>query len=128
MDTQNKVKFFRFSLIGIVIFIIDANLYKLIINVLDSSLVARLISYSIATWFAWTLNKKYTFKVKNSKFYNYFLGASIAGIQNILISYFILRFLGNGNFIIYLSIGIGCLYGLLFNFIYQSKLTFAKYK
>lgn len=128
MDNHINVKFFLFSLIGILIFIIDTNLYKIINNFLDSSLIARLLSYSIATWFAWVLNKKFTFKVKNSKFYSYYLGASIAGIQNILISFIMLIYLGDGNFNIYLSIGMGCLYGLLFNFIYQSKLTFGKYK
>jgi hypothetical protein len=52
------------------------------------------------------------------------LGASVAGIQNITISNLLISSFGGNHIKALIFIGVGSIYGLGFNFLFQSKITF----
>jgi putative flippase GtrA len=116
-------EFIKFAFIGCFIFIIDM-IFFYFLNLFFEFLLSRFISYSFATYVAYELNKKITFEKNKSSFILYYIGTSIAGIQNIFISFFLVK----GTFIPqineFYAIGIGCIYGLFFNFLFQKKITF----
>jgi putative flippase GtrA len=111
--------FLKFSLIGSLVFFIDYFICLLLQNFIVFS-ISRILSYFIATFFAWKFNSIVTFK-KKSSFLIYLMGSIIAGIQNIFISLILFNVLDNQ----FISIGIGCLYGLFFNYLFQKEVTFS---
>ena len=121
----NWKSFRSFLIVGEIVFLLDYLLYQLV-NILCNPFNSRLISYSISTWFAWYMNGRYSFPDAEGGFIKYFFGASVAGIQNVLISVYLIHLLGHSFILDLISIGFGCAYGLLFNFIFQSLVTFRK--
>jgi putative flippase GtrA len=121
-----SLKSFRsFLIVGAIVFLFDYILYQLLIEYL-SSLNSRFISYTISTWCAWFLNLRFSFGRIKGSFVKYFFGASIAGIQNVLLSIYFVKLFGHSYTFDFISIGIGCAYGLFFNFMFQSMITFRK--
>jgi len=104
-------------------FFIDLAFF-IIINKYFSFTFSRFISYSFATYFAYLLNKKFTFKKLNSSFILYYLGTLTAGIQNIFISWILTNKYLPLETSFTFAIATGCLYGLIFNFIFQKRITF----
>jgi putative flippase GtrA len=115
--------FIKFVIVGFFVFLIDYIFYECFF-VFFKSLESRFFSYSFATLIAWYLNRRYSFSNKSGTFFSYYLGASIAGIQNIAISNILISSFGGDHFKPLIFIGMGCIYGLGFNFIFQSKITF----
>lgn len=110
--------FIKFLIIGSLIFIFDYIFFIALSFFFENFFLCRFLSYSISTFIAWKLNTKFTF-LRQGSFKNYYCGSSIAGIQNIIISFLL------SYYVTYLlAIAFGCLYGLFFNFIYQKKITF----
>lgn len=116
-------KFLIFSFIGCIIFFIDLAFF-IIFNKYFNFTFSRFLSYSFATYFAYLLNKKFTFKKLNSSFIFYYLGTLTAGIQNIFISLILTNNYLSLKINFSFAIAVGCLYGLIFNFIFQNKITF----
>ena len=119
--------FIKFATIGILVFLIDYILYQCFI-VFFKPLASRFFSYSYASWIAWYLNRQYSFSNKVGTFFSYYLGASVAGVQNIAISNILMATFGADDIKPFIFIGMGCAYGLGFNFIIQSKITFRRNK
>ncbi len=115
--------FIKFVIVGFLVFLIDYIFYQCSVVFLKP-LTSRFFSYSFATWIAWFLNRQYSFSNKSGTFFSYYLGASVAGIQNITISNLFISSFGDDYIKSFIFIGIGCLYGLGFNFVFQSKITF----
>ncbi len=123
LNQETLNSFIKFAIIGFLVFFIDFIFYQCF-AVFFRPLTSRFFSYSFATWIAWYLNRQYSFSNISGTFLSYYLGASVAGIQNIAISNLLISSFG-GNYIKSLIfIGIGCIYGLGFNFLFQSKITF----
>ena len=119
-------KSFRsFLIVGGIVFLLDYSLYQFL-TILCNPFNSRLISYSISTWFAWYMNGRYSFPDAEGSFMRYFFGASIAGVQNVFISVYLIFLFGHSFLLDFISIGVGCAYGLFFNFIFQSLVTFRK--
>ncbi len=114
-----------FLIIGLMVFLLDYVLYQ-IATTFFTPFNARLISYSISTWFAWRMNGRYSFPDVKGGFVKYFIGASAAGIQNIFLSIYLIHLMGSSFAIDLISIGFACVYGLFFNFLFQSLITFGK--
>lgn len=121
----DRKSFRSFLIVGAMVFLLDYSLYQLV-SILFNPFNSRLISYSISTWFAWYMNGRYSFPGAEGSFMKYFVGASIAGIQNVLISVCMIHLFGQSFIFDLISIGFGCAYGLFFNFIFQSLVTFRK--
>lgn len=117
--------FKSFLIVGGIVFLLDYLFYQLV-SILCNPFNSRLFSYSISTWFAWYMNGRYSFPNARGSFIKYFSGASIAGIQNILISVYLIHLFGHSFVLDLIFIGLGCAYGLFFNFIFQSLVTFRK--
>jgi len=122
-NKENLNSFIKFAIIGFLVFLIDYIFYQCFV-VFFKPLTARFFSYSFATWIAWYLNRQYSFSNKSGTFFSYYVGASIAGFQNIAISNILISSFGSDHIRSFIFIGMGCLYGLGFNFIFQSKITF----
>ena len=118
MNFKSKKIFLKFTVIGALVFIIDYLICLSLKNFVPFS-TSRILSYFLATFFAWQLNSFLTFNEKSS-FFMYLSVTIIAGIQNIFISLLIFKVLDNQ----FISIGLGCLYGLFFNYLFQKKITF----
>ena len=115
--------FIKFAIVGFLVFLIDYIFYQCFVVFLKP-LTSRFFSYSFATWIAWYLNRQYSFSNISGTFLSYYLGASVAGIQNIAISNLLISSFGGNYTKSLIFIGIGCIYGLGFNFLFQSKITF----
>jgi len=115
--------FLRFCSVGFLIYGIDYFFFY-VMNSLYGFLPSRIISYTLATFFAYKLNSFHTFQTKKNNLIQYFMGSSLSGIQNILLSYFIAQLFLNHKEFDFLFIGIGCFYGLIFNYFYQKHITF----
>ena len=113
----NKI-LLKFTLIGTLVFFIDYSICTFL-KIFIPFPISRLLSYFLATFFAWKLNSFLTFN-KKSSFFIYLSGTMIAGFQNIFISLVLFRVLDNQ----FISIGTGCMYGLFFNYLFQKKITF----
>jgi putative flippase GtrA len=116
----------RFAFVGLLTFLLDLILWVVMTSLLVSALPARMLSYSIATFFAWRANQKWTFETEGRGFFSYYFGAAVAGVQNILISFLVLHFSLFSQFSGLIGIAIGCVYGLVFNFLIQKNFTFRK--
>jgi putative flippase GtrA len=123
LNEETLNSFIKFAIIGFLVFLIDYIFYQCF-AVFFRPLTSRFFSYSFATWIAWFLNHQYTFSNKSGTFFSYYLGASVAGIQNIVISNLLISSFGDDHIKSFIFIGMGCLYGLGFNFAFQSKITF----
>jgi hypothetical protein len=127
LDKKIINMFLKFLIIGSLVFLLDYLIYQSLIFFF-SLFVARFLSYSFATWVAWRLNSKYNFANRSGTFLNYYVGASLAGIQNVLISSALMHTYGSGYMMSFLFIGLGSIYGLFFNFFMQLKITYKNYK
>ena len=117
----------KFVQIGSLVFLIDYILFQVFVNFLNI-IFSRILSYTFCTWIAWNFNRIYTFSNKTGTFINYYFVALAAGIQNVTISNGLMILLGSDYIKSFLFIGIGSIYGLIFNYIFQSKITFKNFK
>ena len=61
MDYTTRVRFLKFSVIGVVSFLIDALAFKATLSIGVSPYGARVVSFLVATTAAWWLNRTFTF-------------------------------------------------------------------
>lgn len=120
-------QFIKFSVVGSIGFIIDASILLLLINILDVNIVfSRLISFLVAVFITWILNRNFTFfkkeESKKKKEYSLYLIIQTVGA---MLNYFIFIFLiqYNNFFEDYLiiSLAISSIITMFFNFYILNK-------
>lgn len=122
------IQFFTFSIIGIGGFVVDASVYQLLYS-WAGEVASRLVSFSLAVFFTYTLNNLITFRDIShyfwTKFPAYFVSMLGGGFVNLLTFFLVNRFFLLDPSQAYLSIALGSLAGLFFNF-FASLLVFKK--
>jgi putative flippase GtrA len=116
-----KYEFFRFCLIGFIGFIIESFLITVIIELLNiSKSNSRLVSLPICLLLTWFLNRNYTFFNKNNEIpkqlilYYIFIGGGVT--LNFIVYYFSIVLLNNIKYDYILSVAIGSISSMLFNY------------
>lgn len=127
-------EFFAFAWVGIVGFIVDATILTILVTVYDwSSYAARLISFSVAVWVTWFLNRHWTFRARSAsgphaRYTKYFTIQAIGA----LINYGIFAACIYTNQILasypIIPLGIGSAVAMIFNFGMARMLVFTGMK
>lgn len=122
------IQFFSFSIIGVGGFIVDAGVYHLLYSCFGE-IFSRIFSFSSAVFFTYTLNNLITFKNFSNYFWTkfpaYFVSMLGGGCVNLLTFFLVNRFFSLDPSRAYLSIALGSLAGLFFNF-FASLFVFSK--
>jgi putative flippase GtrA len=118
-------KFIYFCCIGAVGFLIDGLICQLLfLKFFISPVYARIISVFCSMNFSWIMNRKLSFKVHYKKTFKEWVSYMSALSLGILVNYTIflvsLNFLGHSSFNIWLSLILGSISGLFFNFNFAS--------
>ena len=116
-----KYEFFRFCLIGFFGFIIESFLITVIIELLTiSKSNSRLISIPICLLLTWFLNRNFTFDNKNreipKQIFLYYLLIGGGVTLNFIVYYFSIIFLNNLKYDYIISVAIGSISSMLFNY------------
>lgn len=116
-------KFFFFGLIGTVGFIVDTTILLYLVYIWQAPLfISRTISFMIAVYVTWLLNRNVTFKSSHKKYKKtkeymyYFTIQSIGGLINFIVFFILIYFdtFFYNNLII--SMAIASITAMLFNF------------
>jgi len=111
-------RFFRFAIVGVIGFGVDAGVVAALIRVLAvDAYQARICSYFFAAATTWWLNRRFTFHSASPparEFLTFLLASAIIAWR------------GSGGWIPVIAVAIGSLAGLFTNFFLSSKLVFAK--
>lgn len=118
---NNKSKLFLFSIVGILAFVLDGFMCQILIKIVGlSANIARAISIFTAMNFSWLMNRKHTFKVtykkKLSEWVAFIALISIGNTINYFMFLYSINILGVSQLHIWVSLAIGSLSGLFFNF------------
>ena len=116
-----KYEFFRFCLIGLSGFIIESLLITVIIEVFNMNKTnSRFITLPICLLITWFLNRNFTFLNKNKKvakqLFLYYLLIGSGVTFNFAVYYFSIILLNNFKYDLILSIAIGSISSMLFNY------------
>lgn len=121
LHSLKNSRFFFFCLFGASGFVIDGVICNFIyINFNISPHFARLISMFFSMNFSWIVNRTYTFRINFSKTFkewiSYLSMLSAGALINYLFFICCLFILGKSTINIWISLAIGSLSGLLFNY------------
>jgi putative flippase GtrA len=131
IDKWFVLKVIKFGCVGCVVYIYDTLAFTLLLNVLDSSVVARLISVASAILLSWIINHKFTYRyawsdLRVQKFATFFIsqlpGAAINAIAT-LVTLHGIEFVGERP---WLAVAIGSLAGMISNFTMAHHFVFSR--
>jgi putative flippase GtrA len=123
-------RFFRFAIVGVIGFGVDAGVVAALIRVLAvDAYQARICSYFFAAATTWWLNRRFTFHSASPparEFLTFLLANAFGALINLGVYSAIIAWRGSGGWIPVIAVAIGSLAGLFTNFFLSSKLVFAK--
>jgi putative flippase GtrA len=117
--------FFKYSLIGGLGFLIDANLLIFISKHLGHSIyIARFFSFSSAVFITWFLNRNFIFYSKNKKtlqifheFIRYVFIQSLGSAANLIVFFLLLKSIPVMKMNLIIPLAFGAIIGLIINFL-----------
>jgi putative flippase GtrA len=128
--STGRGQFFRFAVVGVAGFIVDASVVAVLVGVLSvGAYQARLCSYFFAVATTWWLNRRFTFHSSAPparEFAAFLLANAFGAAINLLVYAGVIAWRGAGGWIPVAAVAAGSLAGLFTNFFLSSRLVFAK--
>jgi putative flippase GtrA len=126
---KSRNEFFRFGLVGVVGFTVDALTLAIMLTVGSGVLWGRAVSYVAAATCTWALNRRWTFRDlcrhRTRQWAQFLLTNSLGGAVNYGV-YTLLVLRSNGPFMIYpmFAVAVGSICGLAINFLLSKYIVF----
>lgn len=122
-------QFLNFAIVGTIGFCVDATVLLIFVNILFFEIyIARIISFIIAVFVTWILNRVFTFgKSKYSKkreYSYYFIVQSIGAILNYIIFIALVKSVEFFEEYLIVPLGIASIIAMFFNFVVMKKRVF----
>lgn len=126
---QTSIKFFKFSMVGLFVYVVDASLFWLLLNITQVTLLSRVCGTAIAMTVSWWLNKTFTFSdtqsVNNQLQLVKFMASQTPGaLTNVAVSTMVYTELGPFKENPFLSVAFGSCAGLAVNFMMANQFVF----
>lgn len=125
-------QFFKFGIVGAVGFLVDASILLLCVHILSFSIeVSRLISFMIAVFVTWLINRSFTFfkstiHTKKKEYFYYFTIQTLGAFLNYLIFIVLVyKFDIFENYLIF-PLAIASVLVMFFNFFFIKRFVFVK--
>lgn len=124
-----SVHFMKFVIVGTLAFLVDWAVLAAFTHFLPWPFIGRLVSFSVATVFAWYFNATHTFNdVKQARklvtFGRYIVTNSLGFIVNLVVYAGVLTFTAHVQDGYLIPLAAGCLSGLVINFLCSKFIVF----
>ncbi|MEM8537648.1 MAG: GtrA family protein [Pseudomonadota bacterium] len=119
----------RFSVVGVVGFVVDGGALWLLVGAGVNPYLARLLSFPVAVIVTWALNRSWTFGVigqgsKGRQLGRYFAVQVTGAAANYLIYAAVISLFGKGGVVVFAGFALGSAVGAVINFVGARSIAF----
>lgn len=127
--SQITIKFFKFCMVGLFVYVVDAFLFWMLLNMTHATVLSRICGTVVAMTVSWWLNKTFTFSDTKSVNHQLQLAKFIASqtpgaLTNVVVSTMAYTELGPFKENPFLSVALGSCAGLVVNFMMANQFVF----
>jgi len=131
LNKQFLIKFFKFGLVGGIVFLFDAACFWLALKVFSNSVVARSISVLLAITLSWLINRSFTFHADAKpaswkEWLRFALSQFPGACANALVSVIAFNYVPLAQNNPWLSVACGSAAGLTINFLMANFFVFQR--
>lgn len=126
---HTTIKFLKFSMVGLFVYVVDALLFWMLLNMTHATLLSRVGSTAVAMTVSWWLNKTFTFSDTKSvnhqlQLAKFMVSQTPGALTNIAVSTMVYIEFGLFKENPFLSVALGSCAGLAVNFMMANQFVF----